>query len=179
MSMLNNNMTIGKYLIQNAIKVNEYTETYRVVDENDNVYFLKIYALKRTPERLVNTETSEVYAIERCKKLVHENIVSFIDSGKVSLDCGECQYFVTNYFTGDVLFDKIQREGKFDSKLAIGIFRGVLNGLKYLHEHQLCHNDITPRNIMLFFRVLVESFMSKFSNLFLAICNRLGFDCIS
>lgn len=149
MSMLNNNMTIGKYLIQNAIKVNEYTETYRVVDENDNVYFLKIYALKRTPERLVNTETSEVYAIERCKKLVHENIVSFIDSGKVSLDCGECQYFVTNYFTGDVLFDKIQREGKFDSKLAIGIFRGVLNGLKYLHEHQLCHNDITPRNIML------------------------------
>jgi len=149
MSILNNNLKIDKYRIQNVIKSNEYTETYKVVDENDNSYFLKIYILKKTPERLVNPETNEIYTIERCKQLVNENIVSFITSGKINLDCGECHYFVTNYFTGDVLMDKIQREGKLEEEKAVFIFKGILNGLKYLHENNLCHNDITPHNIML------------------------------
>lgn len=149
MSVLNENATIGKYRIQSLIKENEYTETYRVVTENENVYFLKLYILKKTPARLIDTETCEVYAVERCKKLVNANLVSFIDFGKVQLDCGECQYVVTNYFTGDVLSDKIKREGKLATALAIEIFKGILNGLKYLHEQNLCHNDITPGNIML------------------------------
>ena len=149
MSVLKENTKIDKYIVQNVIKENEYTETYRVVDENENIYFLKLYILKKTPERLIDTDNQEVFAIERCKKLVHENIVSFIDSGKIHLDCGECHYFTTNYFTGDVLADKILREKKIEVDDAISIYKGILNGLRYLHEHGLCHNDITPRNIML------------------------------
>ena len=149
MSVIKENTIIEGYRIQNLIKENGYTETYRVIDDNDNVYFLKLYVLKRTPERLVNTETNEVYAIERCMKLSHTNIVSFITSGKIELECGECHYFVTNYFTGDVLMDKISREGKFSVEQAVEVYKGILNGLKYLHENGLCHNDITPRNIML------------------------------
>lgn len=140
---------IENYRIQHLIKENEYTETYRVVDENENIYFLKLYILKRTPEKLVNAETNEVYAIERCMELTHTNIVSFIKSGKIELECGECHYFITNYFTGDVLIDLIIREGKLNAELAVDIFKGILHGLKYLHDHGLCHNDITPRNIML------------------------------
>ena len=149
MSVLKENARLDKYLAQSLIKENEYTETYRVIDDNDNIYFLKLYILKKTPERLMDTATHEVYTIERCKKLVNENIVSFIDSGKVHLDCGECHYFVTNYFTGDVLMDKLAREGRMDADTALNIYRGILNGLGYLHRQGLCHNDITPRNIML------------------------------
>lgn len=149
MSVLQENATVGKYRIQSLIKENEYTETYRVVGSDDTPYFLKLYVLKRTPERLVNIETCEVYTIERCKSLSHNNIVSFIDFGKIQPECGECHYFVTDYFTGDVLFDKIQREGKLQPDKAVEIYRGILQGLKYLHEKGLCHNDITPRNIML------------------------------
>lgn len=144
MSVLKENARLDKYLAQSLIKENEYTETYRVIDDNDNIYFLKLYILKKTPERLMDTATHEVYTIERCKKLVNENIVSFIDSGKVHLDCGECHYFVTNYFTGDVLMDKLAREGRMDADTALNIYRGILNGLGYLHRQGLCHNDITP-----------------------------------
>ncbi|MEE0619867.1 MAG: hypothetical protein UC300_02710 [Prevotella sp.] len=121
MSVLKENARLDKYLAQSLIKENEYTETYRVIDDNDNIYFLKLYILKKTPERLMDTATHEVYTIERCKKLVNENIVSFIDSGKVHLDCGECHYFVTNYFTGDVLMDKLAREGRMDADTALNI----------------------------------------------------------
>ena len=56
---------------------------------------------------------------------------------------------VTNYFTGEVLADKIAREGVFSQDKAMKIFTGILEGLKALHEANICHNDITPANIML------------------------------
>ena len=52
MSVLKENARLDKYLAQSLIKENEYTETYRVIDDNDNIYFLKLYILKKTPERL-------------------------------------------------------------------------------------------------------------------------------
>lgn len=67
MSVLKENARLGKYLAQSLIKENEYTETYRVIDDNDNIYFLKLYILKKTPERLMDTATHEVYTIERCR----------------------------------------------------------------------------------------------------------------
>ena len=41
MSVLKENARLDKYLAQSLIKENEYTETYRVIDDNDNIYFLK------------------------------------------------------------------------------------------------------------------------------------------
>ena len=149
MSALQENSSVGKYLIQNIIKESDYTETYRVKDENDTPFFLKLYILKKTPEKLMNPETMEVYAIERCKDFDNPNIISPIESGKLELDCGVCHYIVTTYFTGDVLLDKIQREGPLSPEMSLSIYRGILNGLKYLHDKGLCHNDITPMNIML------------------------------
>lgn len=149
MSALKEKTSIGKYRVLSLIKENEYTETYKVMDEKENVYFLKLYILKKTPEKLVNTDTCEVYDIEHCRQLSHTNIVSFVESGMIQLDCGECQYLVTCYFTGDLLQDLVQREGRMEPKRALEIYRGILTGLKYLHEQGLYHNDITPRNIML------------------------------
>ena len=35
------------------IKENPYAESYRVEDESGNPYFMKIYRLKNTPEKLI------------------------------------------------------------------------------------------------------------------------------
>ena len=56
---------------------------------------------------------------------------------------------VTNYFTGELLSEKIFREGKVAVEEAVSIFTGILEGLKYLHHMRLIHNDITPKNVML------------------------------
>ena len=149
MSVLNEGFVIGSYRIQALIKQNEYTETYKVVNENDAPYFLKLYILKRTPAKLINAESHEVLEIALLRKIQHANVVSYITHGSIDLPVGECQYLVTNYFTGDVLADKIQRDGPFDQEKALNIFFGILEGLKCMHESGVCHNDITPSNIML------------------------------
>jgi len=151
MAILNNDSIIGQYRVQSLIKANLYTETYRVENEGGTPYFLKLFALKRMPLQLLNTQTGTVREIECCKKLKHRNIVSYIDSGTYESEEGACQYYITNYFTGNILAEVIQREGPLAEAEAVRIFRGLLEGLKYLHSQSpvLCHNDIDPSNIIL------------------------------
>ena len=149
MSILSTGNKIDNYTVQQLIKPNEYTETYKVVNDNGNPYFLKIYIMKRTPEKLIDHTTKRVIEIMLLRKMQHRNLVSYITDGIYNSNVGECQYVVTTYFTGEVLADKIAREGNLNQETAKEIFKGILDGLKALHEANICHNDITPANIML------------------------------
>jgi transitional endoplasmic reticulum ATPase len=149
MAILSNNQRIGKYEVIRLIKENNYCETYRVEDEKEEPFFLKLFILKNTPEKMLD-ENRNIKSIALLSKLRHKNIISFVEGGKYdSESAGECRFVVTNYFSGELLADKILREGKLPVDQAIQILRDILEGLRYLHEKRLFHNDITPRNIML------------------------------
>ena len=150
MSTLKIGQTIGKYTVQNLIKENLYTETYRAEDEDNNPFFLKVFAIKRMPEKLVNPETGTVFEIEYCRSLSYRNLISYVDSGITETEDGTCQYYLTNYFSGELLIERIQREGRIAEEEAMSIFTEILSALQFLHQQNpaLCHNDVTPRNIM-------------------------------
>lgn len=149
MSALTLGSEVGAYTVLSLIKQNEYTETYKIVNENGNPYFLKLYLLKLTPSKLLDTSTNEVTEIVLFRKMKHPNIASYITDAKVSTIYGMCHYVVTTYFNGEVLADKIAREGAFGQDKAVSIIKDILAGLKSLHEVNIVHNDITPANIML------------------------------
>lgn len=151
MSIIKNGQDIGRYTVQSLIKENAYTETYRAEDEDHNPYFFKLFVIKRMPEKLINSETGMVYEIEYSRQLQHRNLISYVDSGSFEAEEGTCQYYLTNYFSGELLSERIQREGKLKADDALAIYRGMLDGLSYMHglSPALFHNDITPRNIML------------------------------
>ena len=149
MSVVSIGAKVGAYTIKSLIKQNEYTETFKAVNDNGNPYFLKLYVLKKTPAKLLDQSSHEVTEIVLLRKMQHPNLVSYISDGKINTSLGECHYVVTTYFTGEVLADKIAREGAFSKDKAMPIFKGILEGLKYLHENNIVHNDITPANIML------------------------------
>lgn len=149
MAVLTNNQHIGNYEVKRLIKENNYCETYRVDDENGNPFFLKLFILKNTPEKMLDEE-HKVTCIEIMSKLRHKNIVSYVEQGTYqNEEVGECAYVVTNYFSDELLADKLQREGTLPIDEAVRIMKDVLEGLKYMHERNFFHNDITPRNIML------------------------------
>ena len=149
MAILNQNQRIGSYEVKRLIKENRYCETYRVEDEKGEPFFLKLYILKNTPEKMLDSE-HKVTCIEVMSKLRHKNIVSFVEHGTYqNEEVGECAYVVTNYFSGELLADKLQREGALPIDEALRIMKDVLEGLKFMHERSFFHNDITPRNIML------------------------------
>ena len=149
MAILTSNQKISNYEVIRLIKENHYCETYRVEDEKGEPFFLKLFVLKNTPEKMLN-QNHKVISIDVLSKLRHKNIISYVEQG-VHLDdaVGECEYVVTNYFSGELLADKLQREGALSVDEAIRILKDVLEGLKFMHERNLFHNDITPRNIML------------------------------
>ena len=149
MAVLTNNLHIGKYEVKRLIKENSYCETYRVEDEKGEPFFLKLYVLKNTPEKMLDSE-HKVSCIDIMSKFRHKNIVSYVEQGTYQNDeVGECAYVVTNYFSGELLADKLQREGPLPIDEALKIMKEVLEGLKFMHERSFFHNDITPRNIML------------------------------
>ena len=149
MAILNQNQGIGNYEVKRLIKENSYCETYRVEDEKGEPFFLKLYILKNTPEKMLNSE-HKVTCIEVMSKLRHKNIISYVEQGTYqNEEVGECAYVVTNYFSGELLADKLQREGPLPIDEALRIMKNVLEGLKFMHERSIFHNDITPRNIML------------------------------
>lgn len=136
--------------MQSLIKENVYTESYRVEDADGNPYFLKLFVVKRVPEKMLNKESGYVYEIEHSRTMKHSNIVSHISCGTYySAEEGNCQYYVTSYFNGELLIERIHRLGCIDADSALHIYRDVLEGLKHMHDLGLNHNDITPRNILL------------------------------
>lgn len=149
MAILKNNQKIEHYEVKRLIKENNYCETYRIEDEKETPFFLKLFVLKNTPEKMLD-DNHKVTCIDMMSKIRHKNIVSYVEQGMYQDEVvGECEYVVTNYFSGELLADKLQREGCLPIEEAVGIIQDVLNGVKYLHEQNLYHNDITPRNVML------------------------------
>lgn len=133
------------------IKENSYAESYRVEDESGNPYFMKIYRLKNTPEKLITD--GQVTEIAMCRVINHKNIISYIADGTYNDEAGECRFLVANYFSGELLSEILQRKKKkkLDQKTAVKIFLEMLQGLQYLHEMPgvMLHNDINPTNVML------------------------------
>lgn len=149
MAILTRGEQINGWKVQSLIKENQYTETYRAEDADHNPFFMKVFIVKRMPVKLLNEETNQVLEIGYCQKLRHKNIISYVDCGSFTTDEGECQFYVTNYFSGELLVEKLVRQGPTEESEAVTIYRNILEGLLFMHEAGVCHNDITPRNIML------------------------------
>ena len=139
-----------KWHVVYQIKENPYAESYRIEDESGNPYFMKIYRLKNTPEKLILPD-GDVAEIAACRQLNHKNIVSYIADGAYQDEAGECRYLIATYFSGELLSEMLHREGRLDKDTAVKIFVEMLEGLQYLHERPgvLLHNDINPTNVML------------------------------
>lgn len=137
--------------VQYLIKENRYCETYRVEDEEKKSFFLKLFIKERMPERTVKDDGT-IPSITLSMDLRADAILSVEVSSFVEIEgYGACSYILTEYFAGELLEDRLNREGALSLGEAVRIYKAILRGLVYLHVHYppLVHNDITPRNILL------------------------------
>ena len=137
--------------VQYLIKKNRYCETYRVEDEDQKSFFLKLFIKERMPERTVKYDGT-IPSITLSMDLRADAILPVEVSSFVEIEgYGACSYILTEYFAGELLEDRLNREGALPLGEAVRIYKAILRGLVYLHVHYppLVHNDITPRNILL------------------------------
>ena len=92
------------------------------------------------------------------KKGGHENIAKIVDAGVYSIgENAEAHlYFVEEYIEGDTLAQILARLMPNDKglrqmgpEMALSVFEPVALGLKYLHDNNMTHGDLQPKNVII------------------------------
>ncbi len=139
-----------KYSVLFFIKQGSNAETYRVKGSDGKIYFLKLFNYSKLHRSSFDNENS-LLEIEFLKKVTHENIVSYKDSGELIFENKKFGYLVLNFISGETLSERISRQPFTTYYDVQQIISDVLKGLNYLHSlpEPIIHNEITPQNIML------------------------------
>ncbi|BGP51021.1 Calmodulin-dependent protein kinase cmk2 [Rhodotorula kratochvilovae] len=82
--------------------------------------------------------------VEVLTGLNHPNVVKLYDS----FESKEKFYLAFQLASGGELFEKISSRGKFTEGDAANVIIHVLEGVKYLHDHNIVHRDIKPENLL-------------------------------
>lgn len=136
-----------KYTINFFIKKGDYAETYRIQNDKKQIKLLKLFDYKKLHHSQF-TENDEVLEIEILKNINHPNILKYYDSGDIVIENQKYAYLVLDFISGETLSERLKRES-FSTYEAKEIILGILNGLNYLHNKQILHNEISMQNIML------------------------------
>jgi transitional endoplasmic reticulum ATPase len=138
----------NKYSVSFFLKKGNYAETFRVQNEAKETKILKLFDFAKL-HRTQFTESGEILEIEMLKLIKHSNLIKYTDSGNIVIDNQKLAYVVLDFVSGETLADKMKRENTLNLYEAKSIILSVLNGLNYLHNKQIVHNDITNQNVML------------------------------
>lgn len=148
-STLSRNQIIdNKYSVSFFLKKGSYAETYRVLNKAKETKFLKLFDYSKL-HRTQFTDSGDILEIEILKQIQHPNLVKYNDCGNIIVNNQKFAYVVLDFISGETLADKMKRENELSIYEAKDIILSVLNGLNYLHNRQIVHNDITNQNIML------------------------------
>ena len=147
MNFLDKGQCVKEYVVESIISSNGFYETYKVVDENNTPYFLKIYDRANTPTGLLY-DNKAVLEFLNCMDLSHRNIIEFIDRGVVSVVDKEYHYMITKFYQGESLEEFVNHKGKLSTTESVNIMKGILDGVSYMHDNGILHNKINPSNII-------------------------------
>ena len=76
--------------------------------------------------------------------LDHPNIVKCHEA----FESNNSLYIVMELCTGGELYDRIAAKKKFSEVEARHVFKQIVEGVKYLHDHKIAHCDLKPDNIL-------------------------------
>lgn len=150
MFLFKKNQSIGKYTVVFPHKESDYAETYRVKDADGKVKFMKLVFMERL--KIFQFDgNGDVIEEEIAKVLNHDNLCSYVDSGRLEYQDHQLLYIVTEYVRGENLDRHLYRNGLPSLMEIKQIMTGVLSALDYLHtlKRPIIHNEVTIENILL------------------------------
>lgn len=146
----NKNDKISSYTVAFPHKQSSYAETYRVKDTNRKTCFLKLINYSKLNRNQID-DNGCIIEIEIAKQLNHPNLCKYIDSGNLILNGGQYAYLVSEYISGETLFQRIIRNDDLSVYEIKQITKSVLSALSYLHKQSIpiIHGEITIQNVLL------------------------------
>jgi|GEM_PF-1312093 len=98
-----------------------------------------------------NDKYDVIAELEKVEDLIHPNLVRYYDADiiKSTNAIGEedqIQVGILEYVNGGDITQLLQTN---DKVLLKSVITDILNGLKYLHQNEIAHRDLKPKNILL------------------------------
>lgn len=127
-----------RYTLEKLIGVGGFADVWRALDETTHsIVALKIYT--NLDDDGIN-DLSDEYT--RMQNLNHTNILKADHFDR----WGNIPYLVMKYCGGGALNKKI---GQLDDGELMHVIKDMAEGLKYLHQNKIVHQDIKPANILI------------------------------
>jgi serine/threonine protein kinase len=138
------NTKISHYLIQGEIGAGGLGRVFRAVDERTG----KTVAFKVLHDRFINNR--KFLGIFHRELLIsaslhHKHLVGFVDAHFEPPAC----YIVTEFIEGWPLHNFMKRMGRIPPLVALCVAIDMLQGIDYLHLHDVIHSDLSAANILL------------------------------
>ncbi|CAN0103557.1 unnamed protein product [Ectocarpus sp. 8 AP-2014] len=83
--------------------------------------------------------------IKILKRVRHPNVIALYEV----MDTPSTIYFMMEHCDGGELFDYIVRHQRLQEGQACFFFRQLVDGIEYLHKHDVTHRDLKPENLLL------------------------------
>ena len=152
-----------KYLIQEKIKSKKNANLFLVKEKETNILYVA---------KVFKKETTEIEVLNILMKYNNPYTVKIINSGEGDIirknkETKRRNYFILEYLPLGSLFDYIYfKQGGFGELYSKVIFYKIIEGIKFCHEHNICHRDLKLENIL-----LNDNFCPKISGFNFAIKN--------
>lgn len=139
-----------KYSVMLFIKQGRNAEAYRVKGKDGKLYLLKLFNYSKLHRSAFDGENN-LLEIEFLKRIKHENIISYHDSGELIFENKKFGYLILDFIAGETLSEQLERESFSNYYDIQQIIKDVLSGLQHLHSQPepIVHNEINPNNIMI------------------------------
>ncbi|GBG25883.1 Protein kinase, putative [Hondaea fermentalgiana] len=138
------NRTIGHYIIGETLGEG----TFGKVRRGMHTLTGETVAVKVLEKSKIRTEgdlTRVTREIKILKKTRHGNCLRLLEV----IDTPKQIFLMMEFLNGGELFDYIVEKHRLTEQEACEIFSQVLDGVQYLHEHNVIHRDLKPENLLL------------------------------
>lgn len=140
-------------IIGNSLDLNKFTP--KEMKNNDENGFEGVVIEKKTCTKCY-ARIFKKANVSNCREvnficcLDHPSIMKFIGYSPVDFKKNQCPVIITEYCSNGTLEDMlINNPSKLDDTAKLIIIYGIANCLLYLHSHNIVHNCISTKNIIL------------------------------
>lgn len=135
---------ISHYKIVRKLGEGGMGAVFHAIDQSQK----KAVALKVLREEILESQDGIkrfLKEVEIGRQINHPNVVRIFNAGSNETT----RYIAMELIEGVTLKSQIREKGKIEMSMAINYVRGILEGLKAIHEKNIVHRDLKSENIMI------------------------------
>lgn len=149
---------VNRYLIKNIIAQGGEGVVYQAHDlQNDSTVAIKLFCqMVKEEDSKFNKRITKEWQI--MKKLNHQNIIPYKDTGCIKSEEGYHYYFVYPLVKGETLYSLKENSESLSVEQVLRIAYFLADTVDFIHSKGIVHNDLNLKNVIVFEKIFLIDF---------------------